>query len=76
MSDKNGKLELTEWGKFIHRYSVTNSISFWNGIRQRVEAAMDVGSDWEFILAEIEQGCKELREGKLQEIICIEDEGL
>lgn len=71
---ENKRLELTDWGKFLHRFSVTNSIAFWNNVRRRAEVAMDAGADWEFILAEIEAGCKELREGKLQEIICIEDE--
>ena len=67
-------LKLTPWGDFVMRRSVCNSIQFWNDIRERTENAMDNGSDWQFILSEIIAGCKELRDGKLQEIICIEDE--
>ena len=37
---------------------------------------MNCGDDWEFVLSEIITGCIELRDGKLQEIICREDEGL
>ena len=67
-------LKLTPWGKFVMQHTVTTPKDFWQELRARVEHEMDFGGDWEFVLAEIEHGCKELREGKLQEIICIEDE--
>jgi len=67
-------LELTPWGQFIMQYTVCNDANFWNTICERVKQALDNGDDWMSFLDEIIAGCTELRDGKLQEILCVEDE--
>ena len=65
---------LTPLGKFVNEHSVLVPTEVWLRIFRLGEHYLDGGSDWRFFFDELISGCEELRDGRLQEIICIMDE--
>lgn len=69
-------IEITPLGKFVVKHSVLVPIKFWIRIFRLAEHYLSDGSDWPLFLDEIASGCQELRDGRLQEIICITEEAI
>lgn len=67
-------MKLTPLGEFINQHSVLVPTDLWRRIFQLAEHYLDDESDWLFFFDELISGCRELQNGKLQEIICITEE--
>ena len=68
-------LTLTPFGHFVTRYNAMVPIAMWQTIFQEAVSHFDSGAEWEIFFDELIQGCTELVDGRLQEIIARLDEG-
>ena len=69
-----GKPRTTLWQEFVSRYSQTVPPRLWGVIRLKGQVLLHQQADWQAFLDELIAGLKELRDGRLEEIVDAEIE--